>query len=249
MHSLIDDQRRRRPQAVLRIEQRRVEQLIAAPTPGREDEAYAALREATLRLRQAPQKPDLSETPEVTLQALNQETLDSLQQLAFAFLLSLALIYMLLAAQFESLLHPLTLGLAAPLTFAGAGIALWISGAGLNVASGMGMIMLAGLSVNAAIALFEEIESRRPAAVRIADQEALPTILCDSLRARLRAILLTTLTTVLGLAPMALAIGDGAELQAPMAIAVIGGLLASSLLTLVAFPTLYFRVELWRASR
>lgn len=249
LHSLIDDQRRRRPQAVLRVEQRRVEQLIAAPTPGREDEAYAALREATLRLRQAPQKPDLSETPEVTLQALNQETLDSLQQLAFAFLLSLALIYMLLAAQFESLLHPLTLGLAAPLTFAGAGIALWISGAGLNVASGMGMIMLAGLSVNAAIALFEEIESRRPAAVRIADRAALPTILCDSLRARLRAILLTTLTTVLGLAPMALAIGEGAELQAPMAIAVIGGLLASSLLTLVAFPTLYFRVELWRASR
>ncbi|MBX7059374.1 MAG: efflux RND transporter permease subunit [Leptospirales bacterium] len=235
----------------LREDQRKLERLELAAIPGKESAAQSAAENTLQELQTLAARLPVDRRPLLQLRAANQETLQSLWQMAGAFALSLALIYMLLAGQFESLLHPLVLGAAAPLTFAGAGLALFVSGGGLNIVSGIGMVMLAGLSVNAAIALYEAIQQRRAAMPDGADidETKLLRILQESIAERARPIALTTLTTVLGLAPMAFGLGEGAELQAPMAIAVIGGLTASALLSLVAFPALYAMVELRRQRR
>ena len=187
----------------------------------------------------------------------NAETLDSLGDLFFAFLLSTVLIYQLLAGQFESLLHPFTLALSIPLMMFGVSSALLLTGHSLNISSSIGMIMLVGIVVNSVIVLYEFISQNRKAELNgeflpssgiktgIQDpaHSRLAEILIYSGRERLRPILLTTLTTLLGLMPMALGLGEGGDLQAPMAAVVIGGLSVSSVLSLIAFPTFYYVFE------
>ena len=110
------------------------------------------------------------------------------------------------------------------------------------------MIMLVGIVVNAAIVLYEFIQQNRDPELAAdgKDLPQLPDILIKSGQDRIRPILLTTLTTLLGLVPMAIGMGQGGDLQAPMAVVVIGGLLVSSVLTLIAFPTLYMIAEYFR---
>jgi len=151
----------------------------------------------------------------------------------FTLVLSVVLVYMVLAAQFESFIHPFTIGLSLPLSIVGAALLMWIAGATLNVMSLIGIVMLMGLVTKNAILLVDYTNTLRHRGME--RQEAI-------LRAgptRLRPILMTTAAMVFGMLPIALGIGKGAEMRAPMAIAVIGGLLSSMFLTLVMVPVVY----------
>jgi HAE1 family hydrophobic/amphiphilic exporter-1 len=151
--------------------------------------------------------------------------------------LSIFLVYVIMAIQFESLTHPLVIMFTIPLAFVGTVLVLWVFGIPLSVVVFLGMIMLAGIVVNNAIVLVDYVNQLR--ARGLAREEAIVT----AGSVRLRPILMTTATTVLGLTPMALGLGDGAEIRTPMAIAVISGLLSSTFLTLLLIPTLYAVVD------
>jgi HAE1 family hydrophobic/amphiphilic exporter-1 len=163
----------------------------------------------------------------------NEEWEKSQRSLILALALSLFLVYVIMAAQFESLTHPLVIMLTIPLAFVGTVITLKVLGMNLSIVVFLGMIMLAGIVVNNAIVLVDYINTLRKR--DIPRDEAIIT----AGTVRLRPILMTTATTVLGLMPLALGFGDGAELRSPMAIAVISGLISSTALTLVVVPTIY----------
>jgi hydrophobic/amphiphilic exporter-1 (mainly G- bacteria), HAE1 family len=163
----------------------------------------------------------------------NQEWQRSRGSLWLALGLSIFLVYVIMAAQFESLLHPFVILFSIPLAFFGTVAALWALGISLSVVVFLGAIMLAGIVVNNAIVLIDYINVLRRRGV--SREEAIVTAGV----VRLRPILMTTATTVLGLIPMALGFGDGAEIRTPMAIAVISGLTTSTILTLFFIPSLY----------
>jgi HAE1 family hydrophobic/amphiphilic exporter-1 len=142
-----------------------------------------------------------------------------------------------MAAQFESLAHPLVIMLTIPLAFVGTFVTLKLMGLNLSIVVFLGMIMLAGIVVNNAIVLVDYINTLRSR--DIPRDEAILT----AGQVRLRPILMTTATTVLGLLPLALGLGDGAEIRSPMAIAVISGLISSTALTLIVIPTIYAIVD------
>ncbi|HEU4560183.1 MAG TPA: efflux RND transporter permease subunit [Longimicrobium sp.] len=167
----------------------------------------------------------------------NEEMRQGFRDLALAFLLALALCYMLLAAEFESLLHPFIILLAVPLAAVGAAVALWVAGAGINTMSLIGMVILVGIVDNDAVVKVDFINQMRRQGMNRAEA------IRAAGRARLRPIVMNTVTAMLGLLPMALALGPGGELQAPLAIAVFGGLLSATALTLVVIPVSYDLLE------
>ncbi|MFQ5601043.1 MAG: efflux RND transporter permease subunit, partial [Candidatus Krumholzibacteriia bacterium] len=163
----------------------------------------------------------------------NEEWQQSRGSLVLALGLSIFLVYVIMAIQFESLLHPLVIMLTIPLAFIGTVLALKLFGIPLSVVVFLGMIMLAGIVVNNAIVFVDYVNQLR--------RRGLPRdqAIVTAGSVRLRPILMTTATTVLGLTPMAIGLGDGAEIRTPMAIAVISGLLTSTVLTLLIIPTVY----------
>ncbi|MEJ2635975.1 MAG: efflux RND transporter permease subunit [Calditrichia bacterium] len=163
----------------------------------------------------------------------NKEMDVSLGSLRLALLLAIFMVYIVMASQFESFLHPFVILFTVPLALIGVALVLWTMGIPLNVMVFLGMIMLAGIVVNNAIVLVDYINQLRKRGLR--KTEAIK----QAGQARLRPILMTSLTTVLGLLPMALGLGDGAEIRTPMAITVIAGLISATLLTLVVIPTVY----------
>jgi HAE1 family hydrophobic/amphiphilic exporter-1 len=142
-----------------------------------------------------------------------------------------------MASQFESLLHPLVIMFTIPLAVIGAIWALFITGTTLNVIAALGVIMLAGIVTNNAIVLLDAVNQAR---ARGMDKI---TALVQAGRTRLRPILITKLTTILGLLPMALGFGEGSEIRAPMAITVIGGLTIATFLTLIVIPVVYATLD------
>ncbi|NNF15059.1 MAG: efflux RND transporter permease subunit [Gemmatimonadetes bacterium] len=171
----------------------------------------------------------------------NEEMRRSFRDLAFAFGLALILVYMILAAQFESFVHPFTILMSVPLALVGAVLALLLTGQGLNTMSLIGAVILVGIVVNDAIVKVDFINQARR------QGRELREAILEAGRVRLRPIVMTTVTTVLGLLPMALGIGRGSDLRAPLAIAVIGGLLVATALTLIIVPVVYQTVERVRA--
>jgi HAE1 family hydrophobic/amphiphilic exporter-1 len=167
----------------------------------------------------------------------SQEWDRSRDSLLLALALSIVLVYVIMAAQFESLTQPLVIMLTIPLAFLGTFAALLALEISLSVVVFLGMIMLAGIVVNNAIVLLDYVNTLRERGV-----ERLEAVITAG-TVRLRPILMTTATTVLGLAPMALGLGDGAEIRTPMAVAVISGLLVSTLLTLIVIPSAYALME------
>jgi HAE1 family hydrophobic/amphiphilic exporter-1 len=161
------------------------------------------------------------------------EMADSFRSLLFALALAVFLVYLVMASQFESLIHPLVIFVSIPLAAIGAIWALWATGTSLSVVVFIGLILLAGIVVNNAIVLIDLVNQLR------AEGLSIDEALVEGGRLRLRPILMTTLTTTLGLLPLALGIGEGAELRTPMAVPVIGGLVVATLLTLVVIPVLY----------
>jgi len=163
----------------------------------------------------------------------NEEMSESFRSLMFALALAIFLVYLVMASQFESLLHPFIILFTIPLALVGAILALFLTGTTISVVVFIGLILLIGIVVNNAIILIDIINQ-----MRMKGMEKLEAIR-EGGKSRLRPILMTTLTTTLGLLPLAIGFGDGAELRAPMGITVIGGLLVSTLLTLLVIPVMY----------
>lgn len=179
-------------------------------------------------------KPQLS----YAITGQNEEWERSKGSLYLALFLSLFLVFVIMASQFESLIYPLVIMFTVPLAFLGTLLGLQWLGISLSVVVFLGMIMLAGIVVNNAIVLVDYINTLKQRGLEL--KEAIVT----AGQVRLRPILMTTATTVLGLIPMALGAGNGAEIRTPMAIAVIFGLLSSTLLTLVVIPAVYYMFDL-----
>lgn len=177
---------------------------------------------------------------EIQLSGQSEEMISAFSDLFLALGLAVLLVYMLLAAQFESLVHPFTIMTAVPLALIGVLIGLFVSGQNLSVVSIIGVIMLAGIVVNNSIVLvdFTNILRRRDG---LSTYEAL----LATGPIRLRPIMMTALTTILGLIPLAFSVGEGSELQKPLAVVVIGGLTVSTILTLVVVPVIYYSIDNW----
>jgi HAE1 family hydrophobic/amphiphilic exporter-1 len=154
-------------------------------------------------------------------------------ELVISLVLALVLVYMVLACQYESLRDPLVVMLSVPLAAIGVLVTLFLTHTTLNIQSYIGCIMLGGIVVNNAILLVDQAGQLRRRGMSIRDAVA------EAGRRRLRPILMTTLTTIFALLPLALGIGEGADAQAPLARAVVGGLTGSTLITLVLIPAVY----------
>ena len=163
----------------------------------------------------------------------NDEMDSSFRSLRLAVLLAVFLVYLVMAAQFESFVYPLVIMFTVPLAMSGAVYGLFLRGMSISVITVIGAIMLAGIVVNNGIVLVDRINQLRQGGRSLGDA----VMLAGS--ERLRPILMTTATTVLGLLPMSLGLGEGAELRAPLAVTVISGLLLATLLTLVVVPVIY----------
>ena len=228
------------PAEIRREEQGRVVTVFADVGSGGLGGAIAAVEESLADLT-----PPFNHRVEVGGE--NEEMRRSFRDLTFAFGLALLLVYMILAAQFESFVHPFTILMAVPLAVIGAVLALAITGAGLNTMSLIGVVILVGIVVNDAIVKVDFINQGMARGLGLRDA------ILEAGQVRLRPIVMTTVTTVLGLLPMALGIGRGADLRAPMAISVIGGLIVATALTLIVVPVVYAVVEdvrrMWRRRR
>jgi HAE1 family hydrophobic/amphiphilic exporter-1 len=215
------------PAALLRTGQTPVTRLTASVAPGSD---LAAATEAV----DAALAPILAEAPgtRYAVGGANQAFREGLRAVGLSLLFSLLLVYLILTAQFERLLQPLVILAAVPLAAAGVAVTLWITGQTVNLMSLTGCVVLVGIVVNDAIIKVDFINQRveRGMALRAAIEAAG--------RARVRPILMTTVTTALGLLPLALGIGAGAELRAPLAIAIVGGLVSATALTLFVVPVL-----------
>ncbi|MAA79142.1 MAG: hypothetical protein CL916_07760 [Deltaproteobacteria bacterium] len=163
----------------------------------------------------------------------SQEMTKSSQSMIFAIALAIFLVYVIMASTFEHIVHPLVILFTVPLAIIGVLVSLWIFSVPLSIVVFIGLIVLAGVVVNNAIVLVDTINRKRSQGESV--QEA--TLNSSSLR--LRPILITTLTTALGLLPLAFGFGEGAEIQQPLALTIIAGLLSSTALTLLVIPSVY----------
>jgi HAE1 family hydrophobic/amphiphilic exporter-1 len=162
-----------------------------------------------------------------------EEMATSFGSMRLALALAVFMVYLVMASQFESLLHPFVIMFSVPFAVIGVLVTMWLFGVTVSVVSLIGFILLAGIAVNGAIVLVDYANQLRRQG--LGKVEALT----QAGRVRLRPILMTSATTILGLLPMALGLGEGAELRTPMALTVIGGMLTSTLLTLLVVPAVY----------
>ncbi|MBN1884257.1 MAG: efflux RND transporter permease subunit [Candidatus Krumholzibacteriota bacterium] len=220
------------PREIRRRDQERVGRVTADRSDDRAfDRLVAGVRERIAA--------DVDLPPGYRLEITGEELLrqESFRSLRFALVLSVVLVYMVLAAQFESLRHPFTILLTIPLAGVGAVFAFLLLGRTLDVMAYIGIIMLAGIAVNDSIILVDAIGGLRRGGMSIRD-----AIVEAGVR-RIRPIVMTSVTTILALLPLTLGFGEGASLRAPMAVAVIGGLVTSTLLTLAVIPCVYHVID------
>jgi HAE1 family hydrophobic/amphiphilic exporter-1 len=214
------------PTEIRRIGQKRAA-VISGSLDGRDMAAVGTDVRAALGELQLP--ADVA----ASLSGQEEEMARSLRSLLLAMALAIFLVYLVMASQFESLLHPFVILFTLPLGAIGAVGALALTGRSVDIVAMIGMVMLAGIVVNNAIVLIDAVNQLRR------DGMARAEALVQAGLTRMRPILMTTSTTVLGLIPMALGLGEGAELRAPLAITVIGGLSVATVLTLVVVPVIY----------
>jgi len=157
--------------------------------------------------------------------------------LFFAFVSALILVYMVLASQFNSFIQPLIIMVAQPLAIIGGVGALWLTGHSLNIYSMIGLVLLVGLVAKNSILLVDMTNQLRD------EGKGIDEALLEACPIRMRPVLMTSLTVVLALSPAALGLGAGSDSNGPLAVAVIGGLISSTLLTLVVIPSVYSLVE------
>ena len=194
--------------------------------------------------REALRQIEIPEGFAVTFGGEYEEQQEAQLALLVTLLLAVVLVYMVMAAQFENLLDPFVVMFSIPMASIGVVATLFLTGTTFNIQSYIGMVMLAGIVVNNAIVLVDYTNLMRR-------KNELPLLeaVIESGRRRLRPILMTTATTVLGLVPLAIGLGEGSEVQAPMARVVVGGLLTSTLITLFLVPVVYTGLTEWQARR
>jgi len=214
------------PAQINRIDQQRVAVISANIAVG---DQQAAMMQASKLLEQL----NLPMNVTSNFGGQSEEMAQSFDSMMMALALAIFLVYLVMASQFESLLHPLLILFSVPLAGVGSLIGLYVTGTNLSVIVFLGLIMLSGIVVNNAIVLVDRINQ-----LRIDGLDKLQAI-TSATQSRLRPIIMTTLTTILGLLPMCIGLGEGSELRAPMAITVISGLVVSTLLTLIVIPVLY----------
>lgn len=214
------------PEAVNREKQQRVITVSANLKNGNYSRTVQKIEKALAGL-------ELYKDTKIEVGGQNQEMKDSFNQLILMFLLSLLLVYMVLASQFESLLSPFIIILVVPMALIGAIFGLLLFGLSINVMSVIGIIILVGIGVNDAIVKVEFIDNARKEGMTIRQ-----AILSASEK-RLRPIIMTSVTTIAGMLPMALAIGGSSELQVPLAITVLFGIIFSTSFTLILTPVIY----------
>jgi len=178
-------------------------------------------------------KLTLDETFSTSLEGPSKDFRESSSSLLFTFLLAIILIYLTLAAQFESFRDPFIIMFTVPLAIAGAVFSLWYFNQTLNIFSEIGQIMLIGLVTKNGILIVEFANQKKAAGLSSIDAVK------EAARLRLRPILMTSLSTILGTLPIALALGAGSGARVSMGIAVIGGLIFSTILTLFVIPAIY----------
>jgi len=180
---------------------------------------------------------DFPQGYEVQVIGEEQKRQEAMSNLGFALVLSIVLVYMVMASQFESVIHPFTILLTIPLAGVGAVWAFFLLGKPLNIMAFIGIIMLAGIAVNDSIILVDAINKFK------AKGKSLKDAIINAGENRIRPIIMTSITTILALLPLTIGFGDSAALRSPMAIAVIGGLITSTILTLVVIPCVYYVFE------
>lgn len=194
----------------------------------------SAIAEIRSALAALPLPPDFA----IVFSGEYEEQQEAFRELAISIVLSLILVYMVMACQYESWRDPFVVMFSVPLATVGVVLMLFFSNTTFNIQSFIGCIMLGGIVVNNAIVLVDHTNL-----LRRRDGMSLYAAIEEAGRRRLRPILMTALTTILGLLPLALGFGEGGEAQAPLARAVIGGLMSSSLITLVLVPVVYSLFE------
>ena len=226
LRNFVDAESGTGPLIIERRNQERVLQ-ISANVAGRPEGDVA--RDVQAKLDEIPRPAG----HDLTVTGTFEEQQRSQRELSISFLLAIALVYMVLACQYESLRDPFIVMLAVPMAAVGVLVTFVATGTTFNIQSSIGCIMLGGIVVNNAILLVDR-------AARLADEGADPRVAArEAGKRRLRPILMTTLTTVLALMPLALGIGEGADAQAPLARTVVGGLIGSSLITLLLIPAAF----------
>lgn len=226
LRNLVDTERGEGPATIERKDQQRLI-TITANVADRDLGSVAA--EIRTRLNQIPRPMGY----DLLISGNFKEQQQAFGELLISLLLALLLVYMVLASQYESLGDPLVIMLSVPMAAIGVLVTLFLTNTTLNLQSAIGCIMLGGIVVNNAILLVDQAGQLRRSGL---DTD---TALAEAGRRRLRPVLMTTLTTILALLPLAFGIGEGADAQAPMARAVIGGLSVSTLITLVLIPAVY----------
>jgi HAE1 family hydrophobic/amphiphilic exporter-1 len=216
----------RGPAEIRRVAQERVAIITANVAYG---DLGAAATAAGEIIKQIPMPSGIN----AIVSGQSEEMQESFTSMQFALALAIFLVYLVMASQFESLIHPFVILFTIPLALVGAVLALFVTGTTINIVAFIGVIMLAGIVVNNAIVLVDLINQ-----LRARGKDRVDAIMEAGI-ARLRPILMTSLTTALGLLPMAMGFGEGSEVRTPMAITVIGGLLVSTLLTLLVIPVVY----------
>lgn len=219
------------PSEILRRDQQRTVTVSAGLAKG------YALAPILARLRSALEGIPAGEGYTLELRGEAREIRESFGRVFFALALSLALVYMIMASQFDSLLQPLIIMATIPLSVIGVVAALAVTGRTVNVISILGVIMLGGVVVNNGIVLLDFMNAARR------EGRDVVSAAVQGIHQRMRPILMTAATTVIGLLPLALGAGEGSELRAPLAVTVIGGLLSSTFLSLFVVPAIYVLVE------
>ena len=236
LSSLVERERGRGPVEIDRVDGQRVTYVTANLESG------VALGDAVDGVRAALGNLELPSGFTILYGGQYEEQIAARRDFTIAIVMALVLVYMLMAAQFERFFDPLIVMLSVPMALIGVVPTLLLTGTTVNIQSVMGLVMLIGIVVNNAIVLVDAINLlRRERHMGAADA------VIEAGRLRLRPILITTATTVLGLVPLALGLGVGGEIQASLARVVIGGLLASTLVTLVLIPVTYTTVANWVA--
>jgi len=236
VRSVVEAEEHPSPLTIERLDGQRILTVNATPVDGN-------IGAASNRVEKALAGISLPPGVSVRLGGVTELMRDSFADLWLALILSIILVYMVMAAQFESLRHPLVIMLTVPLAAIGAILATAAAGATISIISLVGLIILTGIAVNNGIVLVDYANQLRRqgmsplAAVRQAG------------RVRLRPVLMTAITTIVGLFPLAFSSGEGAEIDKPLALAVMGGLLATTFLTLFFIPMLWEWVESWQAAR